>query len=178
MKAIDINKRSWHFWLASKVGWKQRYYSKKLDRWMDTDFCSYVRWVILGIIVATIWGTLLAGVAGIYLYSGYYTVHWIIDMIHQGRFFKGPPEMVPFIFITGITLGVGIVLGLIWCVAQALEWRDHRRYLASELARSKLGQPTLGPTPVPKEPTFVQVAYRSIKDKVCFRINLVDSNND
>jgi hypothetical protein len=169
MKAVDINKGSWHFWLASQVSWKQTYYSNKLCKRVPTDFCYYVRRVILGFIWVAILASVALALAGLYLYSGYYTVQWVLDMIHQGKFFQGPGEAGPFLFITSMTLAVGIALGVILCIAQALKWRDTRCYLARELARSR-AEPTL----LLKEPSFVQVAYRSIKDKVCFRINIVE----
>ena len=168
MKAIDINKKSWHFWLASKVGWRESKYHKKLRTRVPTDFCYYVRRVILGIICASIWGSFIASVVGLYLYSGYFTVNWIMDMTHQGRFFKGPPEITPFIVVNFVVIIVAVVLGVIWCRIQLLEWRDKRGYAARLIARNQA-------TTVPKEPSFVQVAYTSIKDKVCFRINIVDS---
>jgi hypothetical protein len=172
MKAIDIREKSWHFWLASKVGWRESKYNKKLRTHVPTDFCYYVRRVILGIICASIWGSVIAGLIGLYLYSGYFTVNWIVDMIHLGKFFPGPREIGPFLFINGIALGVCLVLGIAWGGGQLLTWRYLRREARNALARQLSG---LGVAPVPKEPSFVQVAYTSIKDKVCFRINIVDS---
>lgn len=157
MKDIQIKRSSWHYWVASNLGgWNRR---------RETDFCDYIRHVILAVIALGLY--LLAAV--LYLWSGYDWVVWV-----HGALFHGSSEHMPkfarlFVTVSGVALFVGCAIVIAFGV-------EHLKYCLEERAyqRRLIKSKRYHVAAVPKEPSFLQHAYRSLKDKVCFHMNIVD----
>lgn len=140
MKTLKFNSKSWHYFLATRIG----------DFDDDGDFCAYVRSVICGIL-----GLLfVAAAAAFVLYSlgrevyAAYTC-WFTPVCTYGKFEQA--------VVTGVAIMAGVV-GFIF----ALIWNINRR----QRIRTEI---YLGHRPAP-QPSFVKLAYKSIKEKTCFKV--------
>ena len=144
MKTINLNKKSWHFWIATTLG---------IFRPDSGDFCKYVRNVIggsiFGLMIAAAVGFVVAVLGGgliniaIYLY----------DIL------TGHPYTItnPVMQAGSIILLVSIVMvGIGFIVAYVKGKIEEHKY-----ATSGVDQPD----------SFVANAYKSIKNKVCFKVN-------
>lgn len=154
MKEITIKRNSWHFWLASSLG---------STRSIETDFCRYVRRVLLGLFLLSSY--LLAIV--LYLWSGYDCIVWAYSVLFHGTHIEMPRLARLFVIVSSLALLIIVAIGVAWCVEKIKEYLENRAY-----ERRRLG-PQQSPV-IMKEPSFLQTAYRSIKDKVCFKMNIVD----
>lgn len=114
-----------------------------------TDLCSYVKLVGVSMFLALLITLLVAFVTACTADA----LAWIAAMITAGSLFQGdPPALVA---IAGWIIVGAMVLWIKWC-----EYRfDH-------------------PKPEPSTPSFVAVAYSSIKDKLCFRVEFVAPEAD
>lgn len=195
MKTVNINQHSWHYWVAHEfIGWKhskkvrlplyEATYTRKTVI-VEYDFCSYVRAVSIGVIFL---GAIFLGLSLIVsamAYSAYFSVH----MFHlYGITLKLWPysEFVYWGFgfwsllcliLVGITLShywdniVDILSRAIFCVFKVGQvlvtfvWSMFKRTRDTAEDDSQ----------DPKE-SFVTTAYLSLKDKVCFRINIIDNS--
>lgn len=142
MKTINLNKKSWHYWLATNVG------SFDTD---SGDFCAYVRSVLgngflvlfLSAIAAAISVFLLAGVTNI--------VVFLFDYFTGGHYTLGNN---PFFFAGSVTLLlISVCGGFSFGLMKFRNWRNERRE----------NQP-------PKPDSFAKSAYASFKEKVCFKV--------
>ena len=146
MKALTFNRKSWHYWLATKVGGYKEYY----------DFCAYVRSVIFGAIVMTM--LLALGAAALYavgrdvyaLYTCQIAGWFGIKMVCT----YGPFEDV----VSGFIVGILAVVIILYTVIKYMNYRE-----------SVLDKIRAGERP-PKKPSFIKTAYRSIKEKTCYRV--------
>jgi hypothetical protein len=141
MKTLKFNSNSWHYWLATKIG---DFYPE------GGDFCSYIRHVILGALVSLF---MVAG-ASFVLYSlgrevyAAYTC-WFTSVCTYGKFERA------------VTTGVAILIGGVGA-AVLMIWNSNRRMqIRIEIAN--------GVRPEPQD-SFVKTAYKSIKEKTCFRV--------
>lgn len=149
MTPITFNQNSWHVWLV--------------DHFSPTyatccrDICSYIKWFVFSVVVFLVIAAFCCG----YLYGAIYNlevlfghVQWVGDEAVK----KG--ATVPFgqiwasIFdvVTGVVLVVGSIIWAAW--------------LGSKI---RLKNANFPPKP-PKPPGFLKIAYRSLKDKVCFTV--------
>lgn len=142
MKAISLNRKSWHYWTATKLGCYD---------WPDEDFCKYIRHVVAGIMVAGV----LALIAGTILYSALRLAYSALMCPFAKQCTFGHFELTVVISV----LAVAAVVGLVFLYGHYLEKKRERRYAILH-----------GKIPEPK-PSFLVLAYRSFKDKVCFRVH-------
>lgn len=147
MKALTFNRTSWHYWLATKVGDYKEYHN---------DFCAYVRSVIFGAIVMT----MISGLAIFAVYAvgrdvyALYTCHiagWFgIKMAcTYGKF-----EDV----VTGLIVCMAFLVCLVWILIKLVQ-RGER--ISAEIRRGERAE---------RKPSFIKTAYKSIKEKTCFRV--------
>lgn len=159
MKNITIKRNSWHFWVACNLGGR---------RWSSTnqDFCAYVRRIILGLFLGTFLFSFCLFFVILYFWSGYEWATWVRGILFHGAHSAMPKFAIPFVVVNSVALLIGVILGLSWAVTSLKNYLDDR---ACE-RRVKVQQKSI----VPKEPSFAQTAYRSVKDKICFKMNIVD----
>jgi hypothetical protein len=143
LKTINLKTNSWHYFLAVKMG----------DfRPSSGDFCSYVRNVIGGSFLTLFLATaasalgsaLLAGVANI----GLLIYHWLTGTAYTPNGF--------LVFGTVILLTVTLVSALLFFSVWFKDWREER-----QLVNQAINKPD----------SFLKSAYKSFKDKVCFKVN-------
>lgn|ERR1700682_5468384 len=157
MKDIHIKRNSWHYWVASNPGgW---------NTWRETDFCDYVRRVILGLFLLS----LLLFAIILYLWFGYDWVVWAHSTIGHTAHTDMPKLARLFVTVSSVAVFVGGVIGIALGVEHLRSYLIERAYQRRQL---KFQQPSFAA--IPKEPSFLQHAYRSLKDKMCFRMNIVD----
>jgi hypothetical protein len=157
MKNITIKKNSWHYWVASNPGgWSS---------WRETDFCDYVRRVILGLFLLSL--CLFAIL--LYLWSGYDWVVWVHGVLSHAAHEHMPKFARLFVTVSVIAILIGFCFVAAFGVEHLRSYLIERAYQRRQL---KSQQPSFAA--IPKEPSFLQHAYRSMKDKMCFRMNIVD----
>ncbi len=156
MKAINFKKNSWHAWIVRGPGCLYQ-----LD-WLaengKIDICRYTRSFIRGVILGILFLAFILMVAalliipnisfGMYLYASYQAGHFL-------------PWTTNETALVRIAIIVDSVTFLIAMIAYVIPKTISK-------IRSLIGQKER----VVKEPGFVKVAYRSFKDKVCFKVNL------
>lgn len=145
MKAITLNKKSWHYRLATTYGPFNKY-----DRWGDFDYsrmniCDYVRSVFIGLLFVVLITLILGAFAAIVADFG----AWVIAMISIEQLIL--PE-AGAILVSGIICGIlmfaairGIVIGT--------------KKLINRFA-----------VPDYNDDSFIGSAYESFKNKICFTI--------
>lgn len=114
-----------------------------------TDLCSYVKLVGVSMFLAFVIALLVTFAA---VCTGD-ALAWIAAMITSGSMFAGDPPAT--IAAAGWTVVCALAIWIGWCEYRA----DH-------------------PKPEPTTPSFVAVAYSSLKDKLCFRVQFVDPKSD
>lgn len=156
MKALNFSKKSWHYWLANLGNYNE-------DR---EDFCHYVRSAIVGVFVcAMIAVVALAVIVGVGDF-----IAWIVAMIVAGTYIEPrlPAQVTAsLLFISAV---IGILLGISL-------WNEKRkiRKLNEQIAREReiLNAILEGKEPLPApQPNFIQSAYKTLKEKTCFKVNL------
>lgn len=170
MKSFTLNKKSWHYWLATEF---TKFNSNNWNCNVDFDGCAYIRAVVLGLIKCcafpifpVCWMLISVGVWAVALYN---------KLIHNI-----PYNINPF-FLTGV--GIFCVLLVLLIIAAVTTWWHNRQYgLEAEQARRRYttakkipGAPKYA-EPTAKEPSFLTIWYRSVKDKVCFRVKFSDGS--
>lgn len=140
---ITFKMNSWHVWLVSHFSpYKPKY---------ANDLCQYIRWVLLSIFLfATVAVLSFSVVSGVVfdILSLFGRVHWHHNA--PGSYFE---------LCAGVTNIVGSVIIALMTIIYAAGIVDK----ISRRSRNKVY--------VLKEPGFVKIAYRSFKDKVCFKVN-------
>lgn len=157
MKTLQFSKSSWHYWVASEFG---RMYSPSCV----TDFCKYMRHVLLGIIILSIW--IAAGSFILYL-VGNFLAWGVACLVHWQRI---PPDVEAFlvILILAAAMVVVCIAGLIAaCVISLDKIGDYRR---EREYKRQYGDGSGNYVPPP--PSFMDSVWRTIKDKTCFRVEL------
>lgn len=140
MKTLKFNSKSWHYFLATKIG----------DFEDDGDFCAYVRsviWGILGLLFLAAASAFVLYSLGREVYAAY--TCWFTSVCTYGKFEQA--------VVTGVSI-MAAVVGFIF----ALIWNSNRRMrIRNEIYSGKRAAP---------EPGFVKIAYKSIKEKTCFKV--------
>lgn len=143
MKTFNLNKKSWHFWLAQKYGGLWYCTGDKLD------ICRYSRKVLKGLLAFLF---LLAGLSAfgfLYLFSGYEFFACVFD----DACVKIPEISLVFI---SVNIGISAILALGFGAMGIDKYRDYRAIHPTEK----------------KEPGFLTLLYRKIKDKTCFMVDI------
>jgi hypothetical protein len=191
MRTLRIRGQSWHLWLAQTFGWKSHYMQDvyenkgglavhKETRSVESDFCSYIRHVFLGVVVC-----LAAALAiCIAVYSIGYTLYCIFEKIFRHVSIMGRVHdalcgiggmVMAFAFMAFVFHYLPKWLIRAWDWIRNLQDEDkafervNRRAVreATKRNRKRLAQ-------IEREnnPSFLMMAYRSIKDKTCFKIEV------
>jgi hypothetical protein len=141
MKTLKFNSKSWHYLLATKIG--------DFDE-DGGDFCSYVRNVIFGALVA-LFAVAAASVVlyalGREVYAAY--TCWFTSVCTFGKFESAVAAMACAV----AAFSVFICL-VVW-------YSNYRMRVRREIRNGLRSEP---------QPGFVKVAYKSIKEKTCFRV--------
>jgi hypothetical protein len=142
LKTINLNAKSWHYFLAVTIGGFQS---------DSGDFCSYVRWVIAGAIALAFITTAVGIMAGIALLGAFGIGYALVHLLFGIAMFNNP-----IILICSIITSVVITFFALMLIVGYLKdkWNNREQ--------------------VEKPDSFVKSAYKSFKDKVCFK---VDFNN-
>lgn len=136
-----LNKKSWHFWLATKVG-PMSYYPGK-----QVNICSYIRNVLagLGALILTIIS--FGGLIGLYFLGGYELIVWALENGMSGS----PPDIsFLFLFINIIAAAIAFGIVLLYTCGKI---HDYKQMKAAEPER---------------QPSFISLAFRKWKEKKCF----------
>lgn len=142
MKTLKLNQNTWHYWLATKVG--------DFDTYDGGDFCSYVRnviWGALALLFACAVASFVLYSLGREIYAAY--TCFFTPVCTYGKFEQA------------VATGVAILTGVVGAVALMI-WNSNRR-MAIRIAIAN------GSRPEPQD-GFVKVAYKSIKEKTCFKV--------
>ena len=140
MKTLKFNSKSWHYWLATKIG--------SYRPW--GDFCSYVRNVLGGLFVAAMLAAIASGILlaiGMEIRAAY--TCWFTPVCTFGK-----PEQA-------IAMGAGILAFIAAAIFGMIQLQDYKERVRDEIHAGIRKR---------KEPGFVKMAYRSIKEKTCFRV--------
>ena len=150
MKTLNFNKKSWHYWFAKMGDYDHS----------RPDFCHYVRSALMGMFFSAVISVFVA--AAIYGTGDF--IAWIIAMITTGLWFNLVPDLGAFV-IGGTLIFAGTIAGLVGFSA----FREKRRRAHFQKLQDAIrnGKQLVEPTP-----SFIVTAYRTFKDKTCFKINL------
>jgi hypothetical protein len=141
MKTLKFNSNSWHYWLATKIG--------DFDP-DDGDFCSYIRHVIfgaLGSLFAVTAASVVLYALGREVYAAY--TCWFTSVCTFGKFESAVVAMACAVAAFSAFIGLAV-----W-------YSNYRMRVRSEIRNGLRSEP---------QPGFVKVAYRSIKEKTCFKV--------
>jgi hypothetical protein len=141
MKTLKFNSNSWHYWLATKIGDFNPY---------DGDFCSYVRHVIFGALAALFAGAAASGVLyalGREVYAAY--TCWCTSVCTFGKFESAVAAMACAVAAFFALIGLAV-----WC-------SNYRMRVRREIRNGLRSEP---------QPGLVKIAYKSIKEKTCFKV--------
>lgn len=144
MKTFELKKKSWHFWLAKKCG--------GLDYWEGhdvLDICTYSRKVLKGLFLFLFWSVLGAVVSIAYLIGGYDFFACLLNPVCT----ETPPTSVLFLVLSGCA---GFIFALAASCVGIDKYRDYKATHPSEK----------------KDPGFLTLWYRKIKDKTCFMVDI------
>jgi hypothetical protein len=141
MKTLKFNSKSWHYWLATKIG---DFYPE------GGDFCSYIRHVILGALVSLFLvaaATFMLYALGREVYAAY--TCWFTSVCTFGKFESAVATMAC------IAAALSAFIGL------AVWYSNYRMRVRREIRNGLRSEP---------QPGFVKVAYKSVKGKTCFKV--------
>lgn len=171
MNKLTIKKSTWHFRLAKTFGWKDRV--KNPDWGLGTpryvkndDFCSYLRRVLLGLVIIGMATALL-------VFYVYCNVLLFVDL-YSGKFvFANGPARQAFAVVVDSLIAFVLVAWLLWKVWFNWglgDWSCDRLdsffiYLADRPGKAKRN--------VERDP-FYKAAYDSLKHKFCMKIEVTD----
>lgn len=149
MKTLEFSSNSWHYTFAARGGY-----------WpASQDFCQYVRCVIWGFIKLVGIACMIFG--AIYCVGDY--IAWVVECINTRSFVKIDPFTDPWTIGRTITSVVLYLFITIVAIAYAILIADY--YQESRSTSKQV---------VEEKPSFIAEAYRSFKDKVCFRVTFKD----
>jgi hypothetical protein len=156
MKTLKFKKDSWHYWLASTMG--------PLKQWEETtDFCSYVRAVIIGAVLAGLVGALAVGaVCCVGDWLG-----WLAASIKAGYFIAFEPNSFRGAMLVNMALAMAAVLGAIISVCYLVSRMKRRREEINYARANELGDAYVEPPP-----SFIMHAYLTWKEKTCFKVEI------
>jgi hypothetical protein len=141
MKTLKFNSKSWHYLLATKIG--------DFDE-DGGDFCSYVRNVIFGVLLSLF----LIAAASFVLYTlgreiyAAYTC-WFTPVCTFDKF-----EQIAVLVACIAAAILGLIFLMVWNAERRARIREEI-YMGMRVA---------------PEPGFVKMAYKSIKEKTCFKV--------
>lgn len=142
MKTFQLNKKSWHYWLAKKCG--------GLDYWEgydSLDFCKYSRKVLKGLFIFVFLSLFTSIMCIAYLIGGYDFFACLLDPVC----YDVPQTSYLFVALTSIIFALFAIAG------GAIGIDKYREYKNEHLAEKK-------------EPSFLTLWYRKLKDKTCFLV--------
>jgi hypothetical protein len=192
MKGIRIEKGSWHYWLATKMGWQQwrdeviielNDEGKPNRRYVDVegDFCSYVRRALLGTLVMILVVLIASGILGVFLWLEFnaWRQNYLCVFHHQCSY-------TPLASCgNAVQVCIAVLVGVIWGIPALSVYVKRRRHESHmdnwekqeerrKRRAAKYEAKLLRQLARQNNETFMKLAYRSIKDKVCFKIELSD----
>ena len=143
MNTIEFNATSWHGRLYYK------YHLEAFNPDRNTNICAYIRGVLRGAFFAAS----LATVIGFYLGSWFHVILAIVKSVQFGTSFV---EELPLLYsvLPILTLAMFMFVLLVMIANQFEDWVESKN--SSGVKNS-----------------FITEAYRSLKDKVCFKVNVV-----
>jgi uncharacterized membrane protein len=156
VKALEISRESWHYFVAAKWG-----------KYEDGDFCHYVRRFLLGSLL------MLLAAAGI-VFVGYAVVsglYVVYQFVMTGHWIKPDGWWGVGAVLDCVVLLTALIMAVLYQVSKYIKYRKDE---ARNQRRAALDAyfDEHGCYPAAPEPGFVSKAYRSIKDKTCYRIAL------
>jgi hypothetical protein len=196
MKGIRIEKGSWHYWMATRFGWKEHRKIEKVLKDPDdgelyikevpveNDFCSYVRRVILGTFLTSclvlVLSLLAIGVAMVeYEAVRSDILCWFFHECVKNDRAKTGNQV--FLFLCAMALIVWLINYMPRHVEMLIKWRNSmlptvegaRRAVAAEERRLEKKRMKLERLLARQNgETFLRSAYRSFKERVCFRMDI------
>ncbi len=141
MKTLNFNKKSWHYWVATKMG--------DFD-FTAGDFCAYLRSVFLGLfflLVIAAFVALLMYFIGLELRAAYTCTFSKVCTF-------GKTEEAFADFVAGLTAFAGFL---------ALCSRNEKR-------KARIRAELNSGVRKPQQPGFLAMAYKSLKEKTCFKV--------
>lgn len=147
MKTINLKAKSWHYFLAVTMG--------NFDP-DSGDFCSYVRNVILGLVFTIAISAVLGGI-GSSLLAGVLNIVLLAYHFIMGTAYTAPSFMM---FGTALLCAISVVMALASGAIFVKNRLQERKYANAD-----------------KPDSFLKSAYKSFKEKVCFKVNF-DNNGD
>ncbi len=150
MKPYELNRRSWHFQLASRFGGLATH-DDIWGRELSLDFCAYIRCVAWAIITITFVG----GCAAFLGFCIYDLGHWVIECIKAGRLITLQQRLAGLLVYTLCALlFIATIVGGIIGTIKLLDWGTARTSNT--------------------EPGFIRHTYRALRHKTCVRIIIKD----
>lgn len=176
MKKIEIKKGSWHYELAEMFGWKryvqtERYVVNedgrpRFDGWDTTegDFCSYVRKILLGVIIGVGCTVVALAVTAMVLTWEYHTFkyYFLCVFYHSCTLDRYGESGV---ILNNVVLGFSIFALCVVGMRKFSKMRGLTKFEQEELKILRTIQRR-------NEKTFLKAAYSSLKDKVCYRMEI------
>lgn len=136
-----LNKKSWHFWLATKAGPMSYYQGKQVD------ICSYIRNVLTGLGSLMLLIISIGGLIGFYLVGAYEFIVWALENGMSGS----PPDIsFLFLFVNIVAAAIAFGLALLYACGKVYDYKQ-----------MKAAEPE-------QQPSFISLAYRKWKEKNCF----------
>ena len=149
MKAFQFSRSSFHYKIAKKFGGLD-----DTDWYGDPkplDLCHYIRCLLW----AFTKGLVVLAVSSLVIWSATDAAFWVKECIDAGEFLTLKERVgVLFIGAAGFVSAAAVLLGAIMCIVKLWD-----RYSDDYEER---------------EPGFLKLAYQSIKNKTCFRIEMKD----
>lgn len=151
MKSYTLNEKSWHYWLVTNPG------MMVIRSYQVVDGCAYIRHLVWGMIVIS----LLSLLAAWPVVSFGFGIRSLVHFLLTGQWYQ---------LIQWQSAGMAIVcvvtalLALVYVVWHICDWSIDRKLMQEN-------QP-------PREPGFIKVWYRSVRDKTCFILSFEDQTKD
>lgn len=145
MKRLKLSNKSWHYFIASMGGF--------CSVANDINICAYFEQCLMGIFFVLLFSSLiLLNIVGLFV-AVYFWCHGVLSPTFvTGGFI---PTFVNFCFVMfNVTVALAIVVGAGLLLVKLFDNRGGG-------GRKKFTS---------KKQSFIASAYRSIKDKVCFRL--------
>ncbi len=155
MKSLTFNKSSWHYLLATKIGNYDppRKYEDSDELYGDSgDICTYTRHVLLGALLLTLVGVIIACV-------GFALWHFIFGIIFSllcGCYMFS--DLGTIVLVVGSIFALSV--GFFKSVKAIGEWNYNRKM---DKRKNYVNRP-------PKPDGFMKHAYKSWKGKFCVQI--------
>ncbi len=145
MQKIEINRNSWHYWLAHTVN---DYYPSNSK---PNDFCTYLRKVIGGLFLVVVSSTSALAL----VFSAIYAIGW--GMFHSFDYAKA----TPLVAVGVISLSIMGILAVVYGILALRVYLKVKRGLKATPGK-------------PKQPSFISTAISSIRHKFCAVIEIKD----